>query len=71
VIVLPPVVVAGPTVLDPTVPSVQVGAPVTINATLGHAGLWTGEGPPSTVVGAVAGDEYLDVLTGDLYRLGA
>lgn len=34
------------------------------------AGLWTGEGPPpDTIPGAAVGDEYLDTITGDLYRL--
>lgn len=30
---------------------------------------WYGEGPPGLVVGAAPGDEYLDILTGDLYNL--
>ncbi len=30
---------------------------------------WTGQGPPGVVIGASPGDEYLDVLTGDVYRL--
>lgn len=34
------------------------------------AGLWTGEGPPAAdLPGAEPGDEYLDVLTGVIYRL--
>lgn len=44
-------------------------APVTLNSTLGQAGLWTGAGVPTTIVGATVGDEYLDTLTGNLYRL--
>lgn len=28
-----------------------------------------GDGPPTVVIGAQAGDEYLDLLTGDLYIL--
>lgn len=33
--------------------------------------LFTGEGPPPTLIaGAVLGDTYLDILTGDLYTLG-
>lgn len=30
---------------------------------------WYGEGPPDVVIGAAVNDEYLDVLTGDLYTL--
>jgi len=30
---------------------------------------FTGQGPPGTIVGAVPGDNYLDILTGDVYRL--
>lgn len=30
---------------------------------------WYGEGPPTVVVGAAPGDEYMDTLTGDLYLL--
>lgn len=30
---------------------------------------FTGEGPPGVVIGANPGDEYLDNLTGTLYRL--
>lgn len=28
-----------------------------------------GEGPPGLIIGASPGDEYVDALTGDLYRL--
>lgn len=31
--------------------------------------LFTGDGPPGYIVGAVSGDEYLDRLTGDVYTL--
>lgn len=31
--------------------------------------LFTGDGPPGYIVGAVSGDEYLDQLTGDVYTL--
>lgn len=51
---------------------VQVRAPVTMQlntSVSGPATLWTGEGPPNTIMGAAVGDEYLDTLTGLLYRL--
>lgn len=60
VTVLPPVVIGS---------GIRVGSPITLNASLGRAGLWTGEGPPGTIVGAAVGDDYLDTLTGNLYRL--
>lgn len=28
-----------------------------------------GQGPPGTIIGSSPGDEYLDTLTGNLYRL--
>lgn len=28
-----------------------------------------GEGPPGVIIGAAPGDEYVDALTGDVYRL--
>jgi hypothetical protein len=28
-----------------------------------------GEGPPGTIIGATPGQEYVDILTGDLYVL--
>jgi hypothetical protein len=31
--------------------------------------LFTGDGPPGYIVGAVPGDEYLDRITGDVYTL--
>jgi hypothetical protein len=47
------------------------GPPVTMQGgNVGSAALWTGEGPPPTpLIGASVGDEYIDVLTGNLYRL--
>jgi hypothetical protein len=30
---------------------------------------WYGEGPPGVIVGAEPRDEYVDILTGDLYVL--
>lgn len=30
---------------------------------------WTGEGPPGTIVGSKPGDEYIDTLTGTVYKL--
>lgn len=34
------------------------------------AGLWTGEGPPPDLIpGSEVGDEYLDLVSGELYRL--
>lgn len=35
------------------------------------AALWTGSGAPSGIVGAVAGDDYLDTASGDIYTLEA
>jgi hypothetical protein len=48
---------------------VILGEPIIFNGVIGAAGLWTGHGVPVTVIGAAVGDEYLDVDTGDLYRL--
>lgn len=31
---------------------------------------WYGSGPPTVVIGAAVGDEYLDIDSGDLYVLG-
>lgn len=31
---------------------------------------WYGQGPPGTIVGAKPGDDYMDTLTGDVYKLG-
>lgn len=64
-IVKPPVIVSQ---------TVAVRSPVTVQmggSSLGGAALWTGEGPPHVVVGSTIGDEYLDVLSGTLYRLDA
>lgn len=70
VTVLDPVVLLDAVVLDPVeVPDVHALTPITLNATLGEAGLWTGHGAPGTIVGAQVGDEYLDVDTGTLYHL--
>lgn len=34
-------------------------------------GMWTGDGPPpDDILGAEDGDEYVDLLTGDVYELG-
>lgn len=30
---------------------------------------WYGDGKPGTIVGAKAGDYYMDVVTGDVYKL--
>lgn len=60
-------------VKDPIrVKDLVVMSPVTVQAgggTIGGSALWTGEGPPTAVVGATVNDEYLDILTGTLYRL--
>ena len=51
--------------LDDTIPDPQ-GEPI-----LTQPGLWTGTGPPpATPFGAETGDEYLDLSTGFIYRLG-
>jgi len=45
-------------------------SPVTLSAgSTGGAGLWTGYGEPTTIIGSKVGDEYLDLATGDLYQL--
>lgn len=31
---------------------------------------WYGQGPPGTIIGAKPGDDYLDTVTGDIYKLG-
>ncbi len=68
--VAPPVAVTPVQAAPPVnVDTVHVGAPITLNATLGRAGLWTGQGPPGTIIGAAVGDEYLNDLNGDLFRL--
>lgn len=52
------------------VPSVILGKPIRFSKSIfGRASLWTGDGPPGTIIGASVGDEYLDIITGDLYRL--
>lgn len=50
------------------VPDVRLGEPITFNATLGKAGLWTGHGAPGTIIGSSVGDEYIDLDTGDIYK---
>jgi len=56
--------------LDPVVlRGVHALAPVVLNLSLGRAGMWSGEGVPGTIVGASVGDEYLDTLTGNIFRL--
>lgn len=42
---------------------------VVFNASLGQAGLWTGHGPPGTIIGSHPGDEYLNLDNGDIYTL--
>lgn len=72
VIVMPPVEIAVINVRKPVVVQPVVALPpVILNATIGHAGLWTGEGPPPPdgIAGAQPGDEYLDTVTGDVYVL--
>lgn len=36
----------------------------------GGAAWFTGVGPPGTILGASPGDNYTDVSTGNIYRLG-
>lgn len=45
-----------------------VRPPVAVARSIGRATLWMGEGPPTLVIGAVVGDEYLDTVTGTLYK---
>ena len=52
-----------------TLRTVHALAPITWQPTVGRASLWVGEGPPSLIVGSAPRDEYLDSLTGTLYRL--
>ena len=62
----PPLPVASPTNRNAIIPSLDK------LVSLERAGLWTGEGPPPDYIpGASPGDEYIDTLTGDLYRLDA
>jgi hypothetical protein len=54
----------------PLASDVVFGSPIRFGTTLfGRASLWTGDGPPTTIIGSQVGDEYLDIITGDLYRL--
>lgn len=49
-----------------------VGRVAQLTGGLNGAALWSGEGPPgpdNPVIGASVGDEYLDELTGIVYRL--
>lgn len=76
-----PVVVTGPPVALPAELGLQVGPPVPVQPVRssepvrvavgagGGAGLWTGEGPPGLIIGMQVGDEYIDTLTGTIYRL--
>lgn len=57
IIIFPPVRIGG----------FITGAPAPV---LFRAEWFNGEGVPTTVVGAVPGDCYLDSLTGDVYNLG-
>lgn len=53
---------SGATIIVENLPSRGVSSP--------RAGLWTGEGPPpDSIPGSAVGDEYLDLLTGELFRL--
>ena len=72
IVIGPPAIVDLPLVVGPpvTVQWVVLGPPVVMQGNVGSAALWTGEGPPPTpLIGVSVGDEYLDILTGNLYRL--
>jgi len=43
--------------------------PITLQVGPSGAGLWTGHGVPSTIIGSAPGDEYLDMDTGYIYIL--
>lgn len=54
----------------PLTPPIRAVVPLGSGVVIaGGAGLWTGEGPPGVMAGAEVGDEYLDLLSGDLYTL--
>lgn len=63
------IIIGKPVIISPIITK----SPVIINGSSGGSAnasaLWTGEGPPHLVMGARIGDEYLDTLTGTLYRL--
>lgn len=70
-VTLPPIVVTPALVAEAPAVSAspfQAQAPFQLPAAASSA-IWTGYGPPDTVIGATPGDEYLDVLTGSLYQL--
>lgn len=71
IVARPPVVITEFAVLPPaTWQEFTILPPVTMQAmTGGNSALWTGEGPPSTIVGSHPGDEYLDTFSGTLYEL--
>lgn len=52
-------------------PPGQPGPPGGPPGPVGPAGQprWSGQGPPSVIVGAAPGDDYLDETTGTIYRL--
>lgn len=57
-------------VADPVVLSwLTVGPPEQVMLTSSGYRIWVAPGPPSLVVGAAAGDLYLDSDSGELYRL--
>jgi hypothetical protein len=53
------------TVLQPEVNFITVNTP----AGTGVAGLWTGSGAPGVIIGSHPGDEYLDLVSGEIYTL--
>lgn len=46
-----------------------VRQPTTVHMGAGGAGMWSGSGTPTTIIGAAPGDTYLDLLSGSIYVL--
>lgn len=55
----------------PRIPRISVGLPTGPTGPSLPAGLWVGDGPPGVIPDSKAGQNYLDSLTGDVYKLEA
>jgi len=65
--VQPPIIIQGPP--GPMGPPGNPGPPGAMGPTGERGSLWfDGSGPPGTIAGALPGDQYLDVNTGDVYQ---
>lgn len=68
-VVTPPSVLPTVVTAPPSMPAVKVSPPGVLKQVL--VGVWAGEGPPppQPPTGISVGDQYIDTLTGNLYRL--